>query len=70
MLFFKPGRSNLVEIFSKDWSGDYLKDEGGCKDCSAAGDGETVILGLLGVEGSQEGDGAARQEDGKPEDKK
>ena len=57
-----------MEIFAKDWRGDDLEDEGGGKDGAAAGDRESVVLGLLGVEGGQEGDGAARQEDGKPED--
>ena len=57
-----------MEIFPEDGSGDDLQEESGGENESAAGDGHPVVLGLLGVEGSQDGEGAARQEDGEAED--
>ena len=63
-----PGRADPVEIFPEDGSGDDLQEEGGGEDQAAAGDGHPVVLGLLGVEGSQDGERAARQEDGEAED--
>ena len=57
-----------MQIFPEDGSGDDLEEEGGGEDQAAAGDGHPVVLGLLGVEGSQDGEGAARQEDGEAED--
>ena len=53
-----------MEIFPEDGSGDDLEEEGGGEDQTAAGDGHPVVLGLLGVEGGEDGEGAARQEDG------
>ena len=63
----EPGRAQSVEIFPEDGSGDDLEEEGGGEDQAAAGDGHPVVLGLLGVEGSQDGESAARQEDGEAE---
>ena len=57
-----------MEILSEDGSGDNLEHEGGGEHCAAAGDGEPVVLGDLGVERGQQGERAARQEDRGAED--
>ena len=51
-------------MLPEDGGGDDLKDEGGGEHGAGAGDGEAVVLGLLGVEGGEDGESAARQEDG------
>ena len=57
-----------MEIFPEYGSGDDLQEESGGENEAAAGDGHPVVLGLLGVEGSQDGEGAAGQEDGEAQD--